>query len=69
MNANQGRILKERVESVIERWRHIKAKARTNNRITNIEKNAPCLSAALNQMEVYLRLLEAELQREKTEKG
>ena len=70
LSAEQVRILRERAESVSERWQYIKSRCRQQEgRVSNIEKHSPCLAAALNQMEVYLRLLENELQQEKPAGG
>lgn len=67
MNADQSQIVKERAESVVERWQYIKAKCRREHgRPSNIEIHSPCLAAALNQMEAYMRLMEIEIQAEKT---
>jgi hypothetical protein len=49
--------LKDTSERVIECWRRIKAKVHSRGDITNIEKHAPCLTTALNQMEELLNNL------------
>jgi hypothetical protein len=46
--------------NVIECWTRIKAKARAEGHITNIEKHAPCITQALNNMENFLGELNQE---------
>lgn len=41
-------------ENIIECWTRIKAKARMEGHLTNIERYAPCITGALNQMEQFL---------------
>jgi hypothetical protein len=54
MNAEQSRQMEQISENVIECWTRIKAKARARGDITNIEKYAPCITKALNNMEEFL---------------
>ena len=54
--ANQ---MKKLSANIIECWTRIKAKARAEGHVTNIEKHAPCITAALNDMENFLAELEA----------
>jgi hypothetical protein len=54
MTTEQAEEMKAISEGIIECWTRIKAKARANGQITNIEKYAPCLTGALNTMENFL---------------
>ena len=54
MTTNQIKEIKVISERIIECWTRIKAKARMRGDITNIEKHAPCLTGALNEMEDFL---------------
>lgn len=54
MNIDQERELKDICGNINECWTRIKAKARSEGHVTNIEKFAPCLTAALNRMEKFV---------------
>jgi len=54
MNAEQSAQMERISESIIGCWTRIKAKARARGDITNIEKYAPCITGALNNMENFL---------------
>jgi len=60
MNEQNAVELRNISERVIECWTRIKAKARARGDVTNIEKHAPCITAALNQMENFLHELTKE---------
>ena len=66
MKTEQVAEMKAISEGIIGCWTRIKAKARSRGDITNIEKHAPCITAALNAMENFLPTLkETEYQGEK----
>ncbi len=54
MTTEEADQMRQISESIIECWMRIKAKARARGDTTNIEKHAPCLTGALNQMEGFL---------------
>lgn len=54
MNQDQIDQMKRISENITECWTRIKAKARSEGHITNIEKYAPCITGALNNMENFL---------------
>lgn len=55
MNADQAQTMEDISRGIIECWTRIKKKARDEGRgETNIEKHAPCITAALNAMERFL---------------
>ena len=57
MNVEQSERIKYMSDNIIECWARIKAKARTEGHISNIEKYAACITAGLNQMERFLNEL------------
>lgn len=60
MTNEQAETLKAMSERTIGCWKKIKAMARARGDITNIEKYAPCITAALNAVENFLPTLEKE---------
>jgi hypothetical protein len=65
MTKEQTEKMQEISGSITECWTRIKAKARSEGHVTNIEKHAPCITAALNDMEQFL----GEMKREDADTG
>ena len=66
MNVEQTENLLQNAYNIIRCWAHIKDKARRRGDITNIEKHAPCITQALNNMEIFLAELEKHRDEEAT---
>ena len=70
MNADQSQTMEGISRNIIECWTRIKKKARVEGRgETNIEKHAPCITAALNSMERFLAHVDEENARVNAARG